>query len=280
MATKPVPKKPAPATAVATRATGAVALPRDVMDEMAQYAKDAAAKERPSVTKLSLKGGMLAYQGQEMPNNEMEVVLLASSFMNTLYLSAYDPDNIKNPDCFALALEEDDLKPHDVVTDPHGGEDGMCASCPNAQWGTGMRDGKPTRGKLCKEKRRLIVMPASSDEETDFLKAEMAILEISVTNVGHYAAYVNQLAATAKKPMWAVRTLVTVSRHRTNQYELSFTMLGELSLDEYNAVKARREEGTRLALLPFGPADEEETIAPPPPPKPAPKAPAKPAARR
>lgn len=262
---------------VAVRKQTAVALPNDVMAELAKHAKDDAAKERPQVTKLSLKGGMLAYQGQEMPNNEMEVVILTAAFMNTLYLGAYDPDNIVNPDCFSLALEEEDLKPHEVVTDPYGSEDGTCKGCPNLEWGTGLRDGKPTRGKLCKEKRRLIVMPASDD--ADYAKAELAILEISVTNVGHYADYVNTLAATIKRPMWAVRTLVKVSRHRVNQYQLDFSPVGFIeTVAELDAIKGRRDAALRLAMMPMGAKEEVEEPPAPVKAKAAP-APAKKAAK-
>jgi hypothetical protein len=259
--TKVIPKTQT--TAVAVRKTTAVALPTSALAELEKYAKDDAAKERPSVTKLSLKGGMLAYQGQEMPNNEMEVIILSATFMNTLYLGAYDPDKIVNPDCFALAMDEEDLKPHEDVADPYGSEDGHCKGCPNAEWGTGLRDGKPTRGKLCKEKRRLVVMPA--EDGADYAKSELAILEISVTNVGHYASYVNTLAASIKRPMWAVRTLIKVSRHRVNQYQLDFSPVGFIeTMEELDAIKGRRDAAMRLALMPFSAKTEEEEPAPPP----------------
>jgi hypothetical protein len=270
--TKVVPKQAQ--TAVAVRKITAVALPSSALAELEKYAKDDAAKERPSVTKLSLKGGMLAYQGQEMPNNEMEVIILAAAFMNTLYLGAYDPDNIVSPDCFALAMDKEELKPHPDVAEPYGSDEGTCKGCPSAEWGTGSRDGKPTRGKLCKEKRRLVVMPA--EDGADYAKAELAILEISVTNVGHYASYVNTLAASIKRPMWAVRTLIKVSRHRVNQYQLDFSPVGFIeTVEELDAIKSRRDAAMRLALMPFSAKTEEE--APPPPPKKG--APTKPAGR-
>lgn len=258
---------------VATPASGALALPADLAAELAEHAKEAAAKERPSVSRISLKSGMMNIGGDPVPGNNLDIVIVGGAYRNVYYAGAYDPDNIVNPDCFALADDMDGMAPHENVTSPQG-ED--CTSCPKAQWGSAMKNGKPSRGKACKQTRRLVVIPANQCESVeDVLGAELAIIDVPVTSVKNYATLVNTLSTTLNLPVWAVVTNVLVRPHARNQFEVVFTPLRAAGdADIIRALQKRRDDAMRIALTPYdgtgGEADPDaETAAP------APDAPAK-----
>lgn len=269
--TKPATTKVIPAESVqrAVAAPGqfAIALPGSVMERLAAKAKDEAAKERPSVSKISLQGGEMSYGGNPMPNNEMEAVVVGSFAINTYYSGPYDPDNIVNPDCFALGEADEDLEAHANVPDEKvPGDSRICSECPMGQWETDPRPG--SRGKACKEKRRLVLAPVG--EDTDYSKCELAVLDVPVTSVKNWGTFVNGLAASANIPPHACVTLIKLNRHKKYQYTLEFTGLRGLDTEEQLlAVEARRDEAKRIACTPYE-ANQEEA-EPEPAPAPAPR---------
>lgn len=247
--------------AVAKPGTMAIALPGNVMERLAQQARDEAAKERPSVSKISLQGGELSYGGNVMPNNEMEVVIVGSYAINTYYSGVYDPDNLVNPDCFAMGHVGDEMVAHENVPDELvPGETRDCADCPMGQWESDPRPG--SRGKACKDKRRLVLAPAGVE---DYAKCELALLDVPVTSVKNFSSFVNGLAAANGLPPHAVVTCLSLVRDKKTQYKLNFTPLRGLDDEaQLTAIESRKDEASRLALTPY-PAKEEE-----PEPEPAP----------
>lgn len=260
----------APAPTPALRPAQAVALPADLMAELGNAAKEAAAKERPSVGRISLKSGVMSYGGQPVPGNAMEIIIVGGAYRNVYYAGRYDPNNIVNPNCFALADAEEDLHAHENVPDesvpPNSDANNprACATCEFAQWGSDPNGG---RGKACKQTRRLILLPANVLDEEDpvdaILKSEMAILDVPVTSVKNYANLVNTLAATLNLPVWAVVVHVTVVPDAKTQFKVMFTPLRPAG-DEatIRALMKRRDEALRMALVPFtGVGGEEDPNA-------------------
>lgn len=248
-------KKTTPTTEVVERPTTAVALPADMVEELAKYAKDDAAKERPSLSKISLKSGMMTYMGAQVPGDKMDVVILAVAFRNTWYAGAYDPDNIANPACFAISLDGEDMAPHENVKNP---VNATCEGCPKAQWGTAVRDGKPSRGKACKEGRRMLVIPAQAAASAELVKkAEMAVIDIPVTSVAAYGNFVNALGAMGR-PMWSVFTEVKLVRDPRVQFRLEYSPHDYVNDPEViRAIQARLEDAQRIVTLPY---DETELV--------------------
>jgi hypothetical protein len=250
--------------AVAVKTSGAVALPADLAAELAGEAKDAAAKERPSVSKVSFKSAMMTYMGNPVPGDKLDVILLAVAFRNTWYAGAYDPDNIVNPSCFAISSDGEDMAPHENVKEPVSK---TCDGCPKAQWGSAIRDGKPSRGKACKEGRRLIAIPAAVLEADDVEKAikgaEMAVMDIPVTSVGNYGTYVNALAATMSRPMYTVITTVSLHRDARTQFQVKFTPIEAINdAVAIRALRARLEEAQRIVMTPYDETElQQENIA-------------------
>ena len=252
---------------VATKAAGTLALPADVLAALAGEAKDAAAKERPSLGRFSLRSGILAYNGNELPNNKTEAVVLAAAYRRVWYAGSFDPDNLVSPNCFSSDENDEDMVPSENVTDPPSK---TCKDCPKNQWGTATKqDGSKSRGKACKETRRLVLMPAAAVDKgaEEVLKAELGVLDLPVTSAGNYSNFVNVLAASANVPPHAAIAEVHVVADRKTQFQVKMTPMRVLpTLDVLEAVKKRREEALRIVLEPYAesaaPVDSKDQVVP------------------
>lgn len=233
---------------VTTTGANALALPDDLRAELMQEAKDAAAEERPSVSKLSTQGGTLTYQGQPLPNNEMEAIILGAVHRNVYYSGPFNPNDIKNPDCFALSEDGEDMAPHENVSAPvHQ----TCEGCTFNEWKSDPRPG--SKGKACKQSRRMILIPASAAADVATLqKAEKAILDLPVTSGKNYANFVNATAASTGLPPYAVVARITVERDPKTQFKVNITpvrVAGEA--DVIRALRDLKDDAVRLGLTPY-----------------------------
>jgi hypothetical protein len=217
------------------------------MAELGAFAKDEAAKERPAVARISLKSGVMSYQQQPIPGNKMEVVLVGGAYRNVFYVGRYDPNNIVNPDCYALSDHDEGMEPHENVNTP---QHESCDGCPQNEWGSSPTGG---RGKACKQTRRLILLPANTLNDADsVLKAELAILDVPVTSVKNYAKLVSTVAATINLPVWAIVTTVAVLPDAKTQFRVEFTPMRPAGNEEIiRALMKRRDEALRIALTPY-----------------------------
>jgi len=257
MATTAVTKVATPARAVAVPSTSRLAA-------LAAQAKEAAAKERPNLTKISLKAGVINYAGQPVKDNRLNAIILAASYKNSLYKGRYDPNNIVNPHCFSLSETDEDMVPDGVVTNP---EHDTCSGCPNREWGSDPGGG---RGKACKETRRLVLLPASVLDSGDPVKAikegELAILDVPVMSVKFYSQYVNILAGSIGLPMWACVTDVYTKPDPKSQFVVQFQGIKAAGGDDImDALEARVKEATRISLIGYDSSAEdvpEEEVSP------------------
>lgn len=246
---------------VAVKASTEVgALSNEFLAELALEAKDAAAAERPAVSKLGTAGGILRYGGDAVAGNNMDVVILYASYRNVWYSGAYQRDNIKNPDCFSLSETDEGMVPDPVVEDP---PHATCDGCPKNAWKSDQKpDGTFGKGKACKESRRMVMMPAAALESVDGVKsAELAILDLPVTSAKNYGGLVNTVAATVGVPLWACVVNVKVQPSK-NQFEVVMTPLRVAPSKEIIlALKARVEDAKRIALAPYDETNSANSAA-------------------
>lgn len=242
---------------VETNGGGALALSGDVLARLAEKAKEASAKERPAISRISLKSGVMTYGGTPIAGNKMEAVVLAAAFRNVYYAGRYDPNNIVNPNCFALALDDENMAPHENVSNPvHP----TCAGCPNNEWGSDPNGG---RGKACKQTRRLVMIPGGVVDKTDkeVLEAEMAVMDIPVTSVKNYSQFVNTLAASAGVPPYAAVCEISTAPDAKTQFKVNFRGMRIVpNVEVLNAIEKRLDGANRLGLEPY----EETSNAEPP----------------
>lgn len=213
---------------------------------------------------VSTKGGILSIDDEDMPGNQMFVVILDSYRENTYFEGKYDPEVKLPPKCYAFArgADTDDMGPHESMKRSLSWEGGYfepqhdtCLGCPKNEWGTA----DTGRGKACQNRRRLTLLPAgfctpkrgSRDfdvelftEPTAFASADEALLKLPVTSSKHYAKYVQQLSTQFQRPPHGVITRLYLEQHAADQFHVKFEMV-ELVSDEIAQIIMDRNEACR-----------------------------------
>lgn len=223
-------------------------------ERLANEAKQIATIERPSLTSISTRSGMMSINGVAVPGNKMDCVILSSVFENQYYDTVYVAGEVRPPRCFSLSLTKENRKPHEAVKEPMGLE---CDICPMFAWGS---DPKPnSKGKACKEKRRLALLPAGAVQNGEIMKAEMAILSLPVTSVRNWGNYVNLVAAEYGRPPWALLTEIALTPHMKNQFEVKFTARGVVNNEYLNELSKRAEGALTVLMTPYDMTPVPET---------------------
>lgn len=207
---------------------------------------------------ISFKAGILSYMGNAQPDNRMEVVALDAILENHLYAEGYDPDNITAPICFAFGRDEDDMVPHEKSSDP---QHATCKGCPMNEWGSA---GGKSRGKACKNIRRVSFMPATAldDGAEGVRNATVGYFKVPVTSVKGWAGYVNQLAA-QERPTLSFVTDLSVAPDAATQFKLSFAAVA--AIDDGDLLEAlfdRADAGVDELERPYE-QQAEQAAAPP-----------------
>jgi hypothetical protein len=220
-------------------------------EDLVSHAKAVAHNEGTDSSAIKIQHGAMMYHDQPIPNNELDVIIIASSTERCLYDSPYDPDKISSPDCFAQSLETTGLVPHENVPEPRA-ED--CTTCPLAEFGSA----KQGKGPACKTYRKLIMIPAGTELE-DIPKAEMAYMKVSPTSVKNWSKYAQQLVSSAGVPPWAATTKVKVVPDKKTIHQVQFSGIGVIEDgDMLSAIHARIDEAETKIMQPYTYEEEEE----------------------
>jgi hypothetical protein len=185
-------------------------------DEMlAKLAKKATAIEKPTTSNIGTRAGILTYNGTPVPDNKLNVIIIASTHANLFYEGKYEEKNPTNPVCYAYSEDGEGMVPHPKSSKPQHTD---CATCPNNAWESDPEGG---RGKACKNSRRLALIPADTTVE-DLKTAEIATLQLPVTSVKVWAQYVNKLDALFARPPLGVYTSIGSVPDRITTFKLTF----------------------------------------------------------
>lgn len=239
--------------------------------ELAEAAKNESAKETPTVTGISFRSGVMSVSGNPIPGNTMTGIVMETAYERCLYEGPFDPGKVKNPICFALSYDGEEMAPHENSLHP---QNETCDGCAMNEWGSA---GEGRRGKACKEVRRLALIPADTLESTEDIKtAELAMAKVPVTSVKNWSNYVHTVGAVHNVPFWAVISRMTLRPHIKNQFEVMFDIEETVDEDEaLAALRQRREHIESFIMAPYPVATEEEETAQPVQKATAPKAPVK-----
>lgn len=255
-------------------------------DRWAEEAQQAAAAEpNQGGTWLTARGGQLMIGEQQMPGNQVAVIVLDSVRENTYYRGKFDADNPLPPTCYALGRDADTLFPHldmqkdmnyfqpqhwrDVNGTPtvHG-----CDGCPMNEWGSADQG----NGKACQNRRRLTVIPAGYfepkrgsrdfdlhlfEDPEMFAKADPAFFKLPVTSVTLWAKYVQQLSANVRRPPHGVVTRLFLEPHAKHQYEARFEMIDVVPDSIAEVIFRRRDVVMEQPLAGYLPPDPDRMNA-------------------
>ncbi len=247
--------------------------------KMAEAADAYAGEEKTGGSYITTRGGILKYGEEELPGNEMLVIVLDAIHENTFYEGKFDPDVMLPPKCFAFGRSEKEMEPHENVPDPddEGAEDSyfelqadMCSECPHSQWGSA----DTGRGKACSNRRRLAIIPAGRfvptgkrnqtdmevfEDPADFRDGDIAFLKLPVTSTKNWSKYVHKLSKEEGAPPFAVLTHIYLESDAKTQFKVCFELI-EVIEDEdiLDILFDRNDEAKGVIEQPYNePTDEE-----------------------
>lgn len=239
-------------------------------EKFAADAETYSSEEHTSGMWVSTRGGILSFDEEPMPGNQMCVVILDALRENTFYGTKFDPDNMLPPICYAFGRSSDEMAPHESMQadlsyfQPQNEE---CSTCRHAEWGSG----DTGRGKACQNRRRLSIIPAGFfvpkkgsrdfdlelfDDADHYTTADIAFMKLPVTSVKDWAKYVTQLSASLRRPPYAVITRVYIEPDPKVQYRVKFELIEEVPNDLSEIVIARHEEAMASIVSGYLPPSE------------------------
>lgn len=221
-------------------------LPVSWEDQMKADAKAQLSNERPALSIMSLKSGVMSIGDQPVPGNELNCIVVASVTENQWFSTRYDPNVRSNPDCYAIGEgKAEQLAP---MAESKDKQSEACVSCPKFEWGSNPAGG---RGKACKERRRLALIPAD-------LSAEMLLLNIPPTSIKNWSNHVAKVVATTGMSTAGVITNIKVVPSAKNQFEVKFDIVGKVPFEHLPALMQRKADALEVMLQPYPEIEEEE----------------------
>ena len=227
--------------------------------QLAEMAKRDASAEAATASSpfISLRNGIMTFNGQQLANNEIDCVILAAPIERQYYSGRFDPDNPRPPVCFALSRDPRDMVPSPASEDQ---QHQTCKGCPMDEWGSSEVS---TKGKACKETRRLILLPVDAIESADSVKtSDIACLRPPVTSVKAFSTYTQTVAAAHSTPLFGVVTKIKVVPDAKTQFKLSFRAVNPVNLEVMTALMERADHELAVALASVNdatPAEEQES---------------------
>jgi hypothetical protein len=248
--------------------------------EMRQQAAVAAGAQRSAGGGgkfFSFKAGVMQYDDNPLPGNQVAVIILADTMENSWYDGPYDPNVPASPKCFAFGHEESEMAPPDAVDndDYFERQSPQCDGCPRNEWGSAPQG----RGKDCKNVMRLAVIPAGQykqqgkgrnvaleyepfDDPSHFQKAEVAFMKLPVMSVRHYSKYVKQLTADLGRPPHGVVTNIYLEPDPKSQFAVKFELLDQVPVELLPIVMKRHGAEEATIDFPYQPPQTDEERAP------------------
>jgi hypothetical protein len=220
-------------------------------EELAKAAEIAAGMEEGSTGAgqfLSTKSGILSWQDESMPDNQVVVIIVDSILENVYYDTEWDADKPQPPCCFAFNRKEKELAPHKVVNELSQSQNETCEGCQWNEFGTADKG----KGKACRNTRRLAMIPAGAldsngdltmiEKEKHYETASIGFMRLPVTSVKGYANYVTRLKDSLKRPPFGVVTRVYLEPDAKNQFKICFESLANVPDNLMTVIMARNQE--------------------------------------
>ncbi len=199
----------------------------------------------------------MMYRGAPIEGNKFNCIVLASIFENDWYGESYDPDSPTPPSCYAFSKTQDGLAPHAEAEDKQGDANGLCAGCWANGFGSGTRDGKPSRGKACQNRRRLALIPVSKDMTAESAKAaEIAYIRVPVMSTPGWSNHVTAISDTYKLPAFGVITEVSLVPDPKSTFRMVFKPIAKLARDILGSAFERAKLAEKSIEFPYPKASE------------------------
>jgi hypothetical protein len=204
------------------------------------------------VGSMSFRGGVITYKGEQL-GHSMDVVVLDALAARHYYAGAYQPDTVTSPECYSF----DGIAPHPEAQDKQSPD---CANCQLNQFGSAQN----AKGKACKEGYKLALINAIAVEKGKIETAEIATAKLSVTASKGFAKIAAAFAARYDGILFGAILRMEVKAHPTNQYQIEWTVVEELSPDDIEQLGARYVDAHKLLTAPYPKNEDRPAQAPKP----------------
>lgn len=173
----------------------AITVPKNLAQQMAQDAEENMKNVNDAFFRVSIEGGRFKVGGSLIGDKgvEFDAIILREIPVNLFYSTKYDPNEPTSPDCWSLGGHKPDPGCQNIQSD-------SCISCKNNRFGTGTgQDGKRSKGKACRNTRRLVLKVDGVDMPV--------IMTLPPTAIRSLNAYLKKLSSNEPPvPMYAVIT--------------------------------------------------------------------------
>lgn len=188
---------------------------------------------RGGASMISTRNGRMSLQGMPIPNDTIEAVILCAPIERLFYESKFDGAALVPPDCSSIASNASDMGPFDSSLHPQSDK---CETCPQNVWGSA---GEGRKGKACRETRRIVFLTSDTVKENGDPGAIPAYaIRPPVTSLSNWSTYIKTIAMTLRKPVFAVRTKITLVPDVKSQFKMKFDFVSEI-----------KDTATLLALM-------------------------------
>lgn len=213
---------------------------------------------------LSVRAGMLLYEGEPVIGNQALAIVLDTFRVNTFYPNAYDPDVPSSPTCYAISRDGDQMAPHPTMQADltyFSPQNVQCVGCLKNEFGS------KGKGKACQNRRRLYMIAAGRmdgeqwkvfDTAKYYEAADVVQMSLPVTSVKAWGEYVHKLSTTVQRPFFGVATRISVSPHPKHQFHINFDLFANLPDELAGVVIARRNHLLAQPVVGFSPPQKEE----------------------
>ena len=220
---------PAAAKAVATRTTNLPVNPTELLKKQLADANQRVGQSEAKRVKIGLTG-FTAPDGST--GNTLEVVVVDYTLVHSYYNSAYDPDRIVPPVCYANNRIFNELAPVPDAPEPQSDSCGICPmnrfeSAPNG------------KAKACRNSRLLAILPLDALDS-----APLWTFSVAPTSTKIWDGYVRDLMKMNLTPMFAA-TKIGFDVFKT-WAKPNFNAMAPLNADEVSKVMTRLEEARVL----------------------------------
>lgn len=247
---------------------------REITNYDEAFARDAARyaqQEKASGGRhLSTRAGVLSFDDQPLPGNQVLAIVLDSVMENTYYATRFDANNPGTPPtCYAFGRGDTPMFPYleDMRKAPHyftpqhivNGEIKGCDGCPRAEWGSNDRG----TGKACSNRYRLALLVAGEYEQAPnrrdweagmyedpdyYRSAEPLFLKLPVTSGKNWSNYMRMLRTTHGRPPYGAVTRIYLQPDPKTQFSVNFSMEALLP-DELAPIIIPRHHDMESAII-------------------------------
>lgn len=189
---------------------------------------------------LAFKGAQLLADDVPIPGNKTEVIVLCFAGENAWYPGRFDPTKPQTPACWSVYTDAANMIPNDNSKDM---QHENCVDCPKYQWSSDPLGG---RGKACKNRYRIAVIPATVSSAEDVATAEMRLATLPVTSGPDFEKFMNEAQITFQRPIFGVTAELSVVADPKTQFKVFLKPImpvpGSLILAVLDRIKVAEKE--------------------------------------